>query len=188
MSAMKPVAGLTSGLLARKGAARPAMRSQFFGNLHAQQDAASASADLDDLGWNDLGEDLDLTGPGTEQVRRAPASHCSPGTGSAFQDFLAKRIQFASSPALFEETPVDSDMEEPLPRQTELYASAPSTLLALSPKAVREVRRAVTVRVTGDRYNQLREACNDLGCTAQRAFSLALEQWLEARGSAVVAR
>lgn len=42
-------ASLSSGLLARKGAARPAMRPQGFGQ---------AGGNLDDLGWNDMGHDL----------------------------------------------------------------------------------------------------------------------------------
>lgn len=42
----KPFASLSSGLLARKGAARPAMRPQSFGQL---------GAGLEDLGWNDMG-------------------------------------------------------------------------------------------------------------------------------------
>jgi hypothetical protein len=43
----KPFASLSSGLLARKGAARPAMRPQGFG--------AQAGNGLEDLGWNDMG-------------------------------------------------------------------------------------------------------------------------------------
>ena len=42
----KPFASLSSGLLARKGAARPAMRPQGFGQV---------GANLEDLGWNDMG-------------------------------------------------------------------------------------------------------------------------------------
>ena len=42
----KPFASLSSGLLARKGAARPAMRPQGFGQ---------GGASLEDLGWNDMG-------------------------------------------------------------------------------------------------------------------------------------
>lgn len=45
----KPLAALTSGLLARKGQARPAMRPQGF----ALPDLANAG---DELGWNDMGE------------------------------------------------------------------------------------------------------------------------------------
>lgn len=42
----KPFASLSSGLLARKGAARPAMRPQGFGHV---------GNGLEDLGWNDMG-------------------------------------------------------------------------------------------------------------------------------------
>jgi hypothetical protein len=42
----KPFASLSSGLLARKGAARPAMRPQGFGQM---------GASLEDLGWDDMG-------------------------------------------------------------------------------------------------------------------------------------
>jgi hypothetical protein len=44
----KPFASLSSGLLARKGAARPAMRPQGF---------SSPNSGLEDLGWNDMGQD-----------------------------------------------------------------------------------------------------------------------------------
>ena len=44
----KPLASLSSGLLARKGQARPAMRPQPYA-------APSPVTPLDDLGWNDMG-------------------------------------------------------------------------------------------------------------------------------------
>ena len=44
MAAPKPLASLSSGLLARPGTAKPAMRPQAFGNQS-----------LEDLGWNDMG-------------------------------------------------------------------------------------------------------------------------------------
>ena len=46
MNEPKPLASLSSGLLARKGAARPAMRPQGFGQV---------GGNLEDLGWNDMG-------------------------------------------------------------------------------------------------------------------------------------
>ena len=48
MSDPKPFASLSSGLLARKGAARPAMRPQGF---------SPSTAGLEDLGWNDMGHE-----------------------------------------------------------------------------------------------------------------------------------
>ena len=49
MGQPKPFAALSSGLLARKGQARPAMRPQGFSGFGAVADA------IDDLGWNDMG-------------------------------------------------------------------------------------------------------------------------------------
>lgn len=67
MSAAKPLASLSSSLLARKGAARPAMRPQLaldngdapqliVGVGQAVPALTRAEVDLEDLGWNDLGE------------------------------------------------------------------------------------------------------------------------------------
>ncbi|KQR83127.1 hypothetical protein ASG07_09130 [Sphingomonas sp. Leaf343] len=49
---MKPLASLSSQLLARKGQARPAMRNQAFALSQAQPATAIGA---DDLGWNDMG-------------------------------------------------------------------------------------------------------------------------------------
>lgn len=48
-------ASLSSTLLARKGGAKPAMRPQ--SAALGPVDGASAAANLEDLGWNDMGED-----------------------------------------------------------------------------------------------------------------------------------
>lgn len=48
MHLSKPAAALTSGLLARKGGAHPAMRRQF---------GTSPVVPVDDLGWNDMGDE-----------------------------------------------------------------------------------------------------------------------------------
>lgn len=68
MNAIKPFASLSSGLLARKGAARPAMRSPLAVGADATHPVLCGmgqavpallldESDLEDLGWNDLGED-----------------------------------------------------------------------------------------------------------------------------------
>lgn len=51
MFAAKPIASLSGGLLARKGAARPAMRPQGYASL------APTSQQLEDLGWDDMGSE-----------------------------------------------------------------------------------------------------------------------------------
>ena len=72
----KPFASLSSGLLARKGAARPAMRPQGFGQV---------GNGLEDLGWNDMGfeppkpadvaRDTDHDAFGEEVVEHPRAHH-----------------------------------------------------------------------------------------------------------------
>lgn len=61
MSAAKPLASLSSGLLARKGAARPAMRPQLVQSAEDQRGVlvqmGGAAPAVDDLGWNDMGDD-----------------------------------------------------------------------------------------------------------------------------------
>ncbi len=55
MSEAKPFASLSSGLLARKGGAKPAMRRP---NIQVTPNHGSENGQ-DDLGWNDMGYDVD---------------------------------------------------------------------------------------------------------------------------------
>lgn len=59
MAEPKPMASLSSGLLARKGAARPAMRRQGMDGLGTLGTAGLTPGVHDDLGWNDMGYDVD---------------------------------------------------------------------------------------------------------------------------------
>src|SRR3546814_11297683 len=75
MAQLKPTASLSSGLLARKGQARPAMRPQGlsgFGTLADQ---------LEDLGWNDMGPaDEPDAHHGTRPVLKPMATATEPPT------------------------------------------------------------------------------------------------------------
>jgi len=71
MAEPKPLASLSSGLLARKGAARPAMRRQGLSPLH------TPGLGQDDLGWNDMGYDVD---PPKDAMTHRDA-HNAPGSG-----------------------------------------------------------------------------------------------------------
>lgn len=58
MSEIKPIASLSSSLLARKGAARPAMRPQIQPrNRYPMPQFQHGAPAHDDLGWNDMGEE-----------------------------------------------------------------------------------------------------------------------------------
>ena len=66
-------ASLSSTLLARKGGARPAMRPQ--SAVLGPVDGVAAAANLEDLGWNDMGEDaLDVDHSAAAPARPASAS------------------------------------------------------------------------------------------------------------------
>lgn len=66
MSEVKPFASLTPTLLARKGGAKPAMRSQ----LNPMGFDPAVQADVhEDLGWNDMGHE---PGQGAEVVQLQP--------------------------------------------------------------------------------------------------------------------
>jgi len=61
-------ASLNPALLARKGGAKPAMRPQV-----GPSAAASQNADLEDLGWNDMGNDSDASKATAEADIASPA-------------------------------------------------------------------------------------------------------------------
>ena len=63
MNEPKPLASLSSNLLARKGQAAPAMRRQGMMSMMTEATASSAAetSALEDLGWNDMGQDSDYT-------------------------------------------------------------------------------------------------------------------------------
>ncbi|HEY1125102.1 MAG TPA: hypothetical protein VGE65_05680 [Sphingobium sp.] len=66
MAEIRPAASLTSGLLARRGDARPAMRRQAVSHLHLPLTAH------DDLGWNDHGEEDEDTRPTVTSLGLTP--------------------------------------------------------------------------------------------------------------------
>ena len=90
MGEPKAFASLSSGLLARKGAARPAMRPQGFGQN---------GSGLEDLGWNDMGfeppkpaETDDLDDCSGAEIENHPTRTCADALtpfGSPVQDQLA---------------------------------------------------------------------------------------------------
>ena len=71
MAEPKPIASLSSGLLARKGAARPAMRRQ--GHTNFSHDPKAQ----EDLGWNDMGYDVDPPKSDDDNDDAAPFHHGS---------------------------------------------------------------------------------------------------------------
>lgn len=145
-SAMKvpgTFASLSSSLLARKGGARPAMRP-------------TISTSLDDLGWNDMGDD--------QPVAAAPV-----------QD-----TPVYPEPLKYQET-IAEEFAEPTPAVTReivrLVKSGPRVTRQLEP-ALGKI--AFTLRLDHDRHLRLRLATAVTNRSAQKIVTDALDAYLDA--------
>ncbi|WP_088184620.1 hypothetical protein [Sphingobium sp. Z007] len=146
MAEPKPLASLTSGLLARKGAAQPAMRRPMLGFGRA----SNAAVQQDDLGWNDMGFDVEPVHEPIEEpvapiglTPMAPVVPVPPVV--AERKVLAKRLA---------------------------GKSAPVTAIARNRKA------AFTLRLDAERHLKLRLACAITGQSAQQIVTRALDDLL----------
>lgn len=204
----KPFASLSSGLLARKGAARPAMRPQGFGQV---------GNGLEDLGWNDMGfeppkpaeaprdDSHDAFG---EDVVEHPRAHHPTGltpVQSPVHDQQAEiedRFGSADDAEEIEDrfSAADNVEEEEIDETAELYESEAVEALVARPVAVAPVaepalvprraprprsavgskgKAAFTLRLDPDRHLKLRLACAVDGRSAQQLVTDALDHLLE---------
>jgi hypothetical protein len=197
MSEPKPFASLSSGLLARKGGARPAMRPQGFGQI---------GGNLEDLGWNDMGFEApkpveaprdpehDAFG---EPIAEHPALHGHAGLTPvnspvhSQQAEIADRLQDASDEGdQADETAeiVEENAElpvQPVEARAQMYvvpaAPAPVARRASRPRSApgSKGKAAFTLRLDPERHLKLRVACAVCGRTAQLLVTDALDQFLD---------
>jgi hypothetical protein len=143
-------ASLSPALLARKGGAKPAMRPQ---NTAGVTDGKTAAANLEDLGWNDMGED--------EVPQSARVVRMTPVTESASVS--------VSSPVRATLEAVQARLDRP--------ANNPSR--APAKKTARDSKRAAfTLRLDQERHLKLRLACTVRGRSAQQLVTDALDELL----------
>ncbi len=155
MSDGKPLASLSSSLLARKGQAAPAMRRQ------ALDIDDHASHSLEDLGWNDMGHDFDsqpVAFPGVEAIQETPAPVVHEQHEALSREFEPERLSHNYG-----------DLS-PLPTQ----AAAPVSRAAPGSKG----KSAFTLRLDGDRHLQLRLVCAMKHRSAQQIVTEALDAFL----------
>jgi len=179
----KPFASLSSGLLARKGAARPAMRPQGFGQ---------GAAGLEDLGWNDMG--FEPPKPAVAPVR--DADH------DAFGEEIDDQPRVHSTGLTPIQSPVHDQQaeiadrlgvdEEEFDETAEPFEGEPAPVVALAPAVQAAPRRsskpravpgskgkaAFTLRLDPERHLKLRLACAVNGRSAQQLVTDALDQLL----------
>src|SRR3990170_2726481 len=142
-SESKAFASLSSGLLARKGAARPAMKPQGFNQI---------GGNLDDLGWNDMGfeppkpalapvrdDEHDAFGEElTEQPLRNPVAALTPSQAPVPSPVHNQRAEIAGRLA---EADAYSDEEEEQDETAELVEFEPEE----TPEQVAEVAEVVVL-------------------------------------------
>lgn len=179
MSEAKPIASLSSVLLARKGAARPAMRRPTMGSSMG----GAAALAQDDLGWNDMGYDVDP----------------DPTAPMDYDHDLGGNPLAAAVPEVKPEVKVQQDrIAEQLHVQAEKVAAlhvpetaAPVVPIAVAkpvavakPKAPRAApglkeKSAFTLRLDGDRHLRLRLACAVSNKSAQQLVTAALDAFID---------
>ena len=162
----RPMGSLSATLLARKGQARPAMRPQGFGGGFGHP----VQADLDDLGWNDMGS--------LEAPVEAPVPPVLVQREALKEEFEA--------PAEVVEEPVAEVAPEPI------IEAAPAPVVAarpvLSPEMAATIghgaraknpRSAFTLRLDRERHLRLRLASAVQGVSAQTLVTEALDAFLQ---------
>ncbi|HEX8643615.1 MAG TPA: hypothetical protein VF702_06845 [Allosphingosinicella sp.] len=163
----RPFASLSSGLLARKGAAKPAMRPQAFGHI---------GASLDDLGWNDMGE---------AEAAAAAAASCEPEHVPSSIAALTPSPRPAGelTPVREQQRALADELgaEEEEVAPPDAYAE-PAPVVAMprrpAPMAARD-KAAFTLRLDPDRHFRLRLACAVSGRSAQQIVTGALDEILK---------
>ena len=155
MAEPKPLASLTSGLLARKGAAQPAMRRPVMG--FGQQ--ATAALLQDDLGWNDMG--FDVTEP--EPVPAEPRAVVG--------------LTPMTQPPVAAPVPTVMVEREELAERME---AAVKTIAPAKRAATKGRKAAFTLRLDADRHLKLRLASAVVGRSAQQMVTEALDHFLAA--------
>ena len=203
----KPFASLSSGLLARKGAARPAMRPQGFGQ---------GAAGLEDLGWNDMGfeppkpsvtpirdADHDAFGEEVDDQPRVHPTGLTPvhspvhtqhaeiadrlgvDDPEAFEEDDVTDLHEVDEPAdvfeEFDETAEPFDVEpEPAPAPTPVSILPPIPRRAPRPRSApgSKAKAAFTLRLDPERHLKLRLACAVNARSAQQLVTDALDHLL----------
>jgi len=188
----KPFASLSSGLLARKGAARPAMKPQGFGQM--------GGGNLEDLGWNDMGFEPpkptdaprdathDAFGDDVVEHPRAHPTGLTP-VGSPVHDQQAEiEDRFGPDEAddvddtaePYEDEVAEPDVAEATPLAVVTPISTPAVKRAPQPRSAAGTKgkAAFTLRLDPPRHLKLRLACAVDGRSAQQIVTDALDRLL----------
>lgn len=185
MSEPKTFASLGPTLLARKGGARPAMRPQLAPLTGMGGQAAQALAEdpeqLEDLGWNDMGDDEDVR-PNVLHEAQVYSLTPSPANPEA-----AAEMRAVDSEARAEMTASAKEPEVRRQQRQAAAAVAPAPVTPVASKEREPVRRkasetsrraAFTLRLDAKRHLKLRLASTVKNRSAQQLVTAALDKFL----------
>jgi hypothetical protein len=190
MGEPKPIASLSGILLARKGLARPAMRRPSM--LTSNGNAAMSQ---DDLGWNDMGYDVDPDP--TTPMDYDHGFHGSNPLAAAVpevkyqQDRLADALStdiepevgfdsFADEPeSVTDALTIVTMTPEPVTRPISRRGSTDAPRSRARSKPGLKEKAAFTLRLDGERHLKLRLACAVRHQSAQQLVTDALDAFLE---------
>ncbi len=160
VSNARPLASLSSQLLARKGQASPAMRRQGYGGF------SSGAMTADDLGWNDMGH-----APEPEPTPIGAAAPAPVPPVLVAREALTERIETA-------EAAKPEAAEEPVqPRPISL---ATATRIGRdSAKQTKAGKAAFTLRLDAERHLRLRIASALANRSAQAIVAEALDRLID---------
>jgi hypothetical protein len=174
----KPAASLSSSLLARKGQARPAMRPQGF---------HGTALNLEDLGWNDMGDDAPPPAP---VVPLTPAAALPPVAEAPVPPVLAERqvlreeFERTPEPAPIAAAPAPAPEPTPEPEPKPVAQAAPAPVAAAAAQRIARAVRAgpakaaFTLRLDAERHLRLRLASASRNRSAQALVTEALDAYI----------
>jgi len=175
MAETKPFASLSSGLLARKGGAKPAMRPQGFGSF---------GGSLEDLGWNDMGapEYHDHVPTPIDALTPSPRSPATTPRVVEQQQALRQTFQ-APEPELEPEAvpAVEPEAHAEAEREAEPKVETKAEIVSLPKRragVAAKAKAAFTLRLEPDRHLKLRLACALSRRSAQQLVTAALDEFL----------
>ncbi len=200
MNEPKPLASLSSSLLARKGKAKPAMRRQgisFPGNaVEGDQNPH------EDLGWNDMGYDTNPDHNGlsaVEQIHHNPLAGAIPETVPAVkqqqEEIAAKLVPEKEAKQVVKEErtsdpvpppPLSISKEvKPLEEHSAVVKAAreikrrPKKARPATKSRTRKAKAAFTLRLDADRHLKLRLATAVKNVSAQQLVTKAVDEYLK---------
>ncbi|MEH6791249.1 hypothetical protein [Parasphingorhabdus sp.] len=200
MSEPKPLASLSSSLLARKGGAKPAMRRQGFSSFpdHSTDPFGDTH---EDLGWNDMGYDVDPDHDQhpIEHLHHNPLAGAIPNPGAAVrqqQEEIAAKLSAQPAAKVAPEapakevektsvpTPVSAESPPLAPRSTSAGENGTDARRMEKPRAAirsrtRKAKTAFTLRLDPERHLKLRLATAVQNVSAQQLVTKAVDEYLK---------